>query len=875
MAAAKYVSFFTFAAVLIVSVAANDECTYTKDTQTACTVDRGHAVCESIDLDASVRGIPECATWITLSLQKLDSYIYPNWESIFAFLRSLPWLEKLSITVQQEKYKKIHMAWLEGGWVTTNFPKLKILQINIHVIIVSNWTTSLPSLQVLDFTRSLVGIASAKRFCKTLQAVQKLILRNIQSLTYDTNYIPSVNLTDFVCIGNVRYLDLSCNDLITISFANMCWDTKLQVLILDHNKIAHVEGDEGIPPMLTLLQAIPRLITLSVNYFSSKTFYPHRGLWDDDDNRTDIGSLVKDDDKNMSIINEVITNTPLSLLAGYQNWLQDVMMKHCGNIDYLQIAKCIEYDDVCAFLSCVAPEFNTKVCKNDSSLAYAIFSRQFCDFFGCKYNIMLPLPRSLTKISMREYGLYADESKRPISPPHPNETSLCFDPSNSLEILDLLDAKIDKIYPSFVQYAIHGLKKLKFLSVQGCRISYVINPLFFSDMGSVKEVHIGENRLLHNDSLPAVMFQQNVKLTVLNLSYSHLQVIESNAFTNNKHLAVLDLSHNRLDASSLAALDLSNNNITHLNLSYNALVTLPATLRHHIDQFHDLVLDLSGNNFLCNCQHLDFLQWIQNNTAISLVNAGDHVCSDSPGNTIHNIEVDSLYCNWYWEQPTIAVGCSLLLFLFFLTIFIIYRKRWFIRNLIFRLQERFSHNSADDTDVQTYKYDTFVLYSSVDADRLWVHYKLVPELEKVYGFRLCIHHRNFPAGFDIVDNIAAAIRSSRKVLVIMSKKFVESGWCVEEVKMTRSIDRNKLIVIMYSDVSAVRLPPVIELLLETRTYIEWEENAQAQELFWKKVRKALYTKTKLQEQPANAESDSRAINLLPTGDILAWYSAYK
>ena len=36
-------------------------------------------------------------------------------------------------------------------------------------------------------------------------------------------------------------------------------------------------------------------------------------------------------------------------------------------------------------------------------------------------------------------------------------------------------------------------------------------------------------------------------------SYSHLQQIESDAFINNKHLAVVDLSHNHLDTSSLVS----------------------------------------------------------------------------------------------------------------------------------------------------------------------------------------------------------------------------------------------------------------------------------------------------------------------------------
>ena len=120
--------------------------------------------------------------------------------------------------------------------------------------------------------------------------------------------------------------------------------------------------------------------------------------------------------------------------------------------------------------------------------------------------------------------------------------------------------------------------------------------------------------------------------------------------------------------------------------------------------------------------------------------------------------------------------------------------------------------------------------------------KLQKELEKVYGFRLCIHHRNFPAGVDIIDNIKQAIRVSRKVLVVMSPNFARSDWCVEEVQMTRSVDSNKLLVIMYKDVLSpdVPKPTVISHLLETRTYIEWKETpAKAEKLFWKKDKKII------------------------------------
>ena len=395
-------------------------------------------------------------------------------------------------------------------------------------------------------------------------------------------YIPSVNLTDFVCIGNVRYLDLSYNDIASISLRNMCWDIKLQVLNLDHNMLAVIDtSDPTVSNWLSYLQTVPKLKTLSVNYCSSTTSY-HKGLRDDDGNRTDITGLRETDDENYDVptLGEVIPHTPLSLFVGYGHWLHRVM-KHCGNINIFQITKCIAYyEDTCAFFGCLAPDFNLKACEADNAdRAYARFACQFCDYPAeCLRGIQFPLPRSLTEISMREFGQYIDNSPRFRTNMQPNETVLCFDPNNNLESIDLTSAIVENIDLTIGQNVIHGLKKLKFLSIQGSHISYVINSLLFSDMESLEEIHVGGNRLFENDSLPAVMFQSNTKLSVLNLSYSHLQTIELDAFINNKNLSILDLSHNCLNASSLAALDLSRNTITHLNLSFNDLSTLPATL---------------------------------------------------------------------------------------------------------------------------------------------------------------------------------------------------------------------------------------------------------------------------------------------------------
>ena len=192
-------------------------------------------------------------------------------------------------------------------------------------------------------------------------------------------------------------------------------------------------------------------------------------------------------------------------------------------------------------------------------------------------------------------------------------------------------------------------------------------------------------------------------------------------------------------------------------------------MRHHLDKMEGLELYLLGNTFICNCENLEFLQWIQqSSSSITFHYAGDHVCADSPGNTIHDIAIDSLYCDWYWKQPVIAVGSSFALSLFFVMVFGTYKKRWSISNLIFRLQERVCA-ASDDNSAGPFKYDAFIVYSDNPDDRQWVHYKLVNELEKEYGFRLCVEHRDFPGGVDRLDNIEKAIRCSCKVLVVLSK----------------------------------------------------------------------------------------------------------
>ena len=123
-------------------------------------------------------------------------------------------------------------------------------------------------------------------------------------------------------------------------------------------------------------------------------------------------------------------------------------------------------------------------------------------------------------------------------------------------------------------------------------------------------------------------------------------------------------------------------------------------------------------------------------------------------------------------------------------------------------------------------------------------------MEQTYGFKLCIHLRNFICGEDILDNVEMAIRKSRKMIAVLSPNFANSPWCLDELQMTRTIEqeenRRKLIVILLQGFPGIpaNIPPVIRLRLESYTYSEWEQGKNAEKDFWKRFNKVLYLKGK-------------------------------
>ncbi len=344
------------------------------------------------------------------------------------------------------------------------------------------------------------------------------------------------------------------------------------------------------------------------------------------------------------------------------------------------------------------------------------------------------------------------------------------------------------------------------------------------------------------------------------------------------NLRTLDLRY--CNASSVPNVT-SLTKLTKIDLRFNELKHLPKHLTSILDKLtvNNITVDLSGNTLSCHCNDRWLINWMKN-TKVHFDNS-DKLRCEYPGNRydVNPLEIDlvglSIRCSNF-RHILIAVfstlGSICILFIVILTVL----KRWTIRYWLHAARTSWNQKQGSNMhDHHNYRYDAFVAYCSRDEEeRKWVHLKLTPKLEEEYGFKLCLHHRDFMPGYDIADNIVQAIQDSSKVVLILSPTFLESDWCQFEVRMAREKlvqdRRDSLVLVIYKplDVPGVRLPRKLIRILEKKTYVEWTMDGVGQNLFWEKLSRAL--KDEIRHDPyrdlartERSNNDDRDLELQP------------
>ena len=137
-----------------------------------------------------------------------------------------------------------------------------------------------------------------------------------------------------------------------------------------------------------------------------------------------------------------------------------------------------------------------------------------------------------------------------------------------------------------------------------------------------------------------------------------------------------------------------------------------------------------------------------------------------------------------------------------------------------------------------YDYDAFVAYDYNDF--FWIKNELLVEMEQKRKFRLCVHHRDFPAGHILEEIIVDRIHKSRKAIFLLTPNFVKSHWCAFELRMARhqlfDSGRDVIVPVILEPLPAGSVNGTLYQILKRKLYLEWvEDDEAAQELFWGKL----------------------------------------
>ncbi|XP_060067606.1 toll-like receptor 4 [Ylistrum balloti] len=417
---------------------------------------------------------------------------------------------------------------------------------------------------------------------------------------------------------------------------------------------------------------------------------------------------------------------------------------------------------------------------------------------------------------------------------------------NNLEILDLSN----NLFHSW-RGPLNNLKHIKYLYMSHNYCSYMSDYIFPVD-NNVKTLFIQNNLLgvvLSTDH-DGRIFKNFTNLEILDLSTNHIYSLPSRLLQHQYTLQILNLSNNALSEFSL---DLSEMRyLKYIDLRHNQLRTIKERQRDQIGSLkvNNVTVNLVGNTMDCSCMELEFLKWIGENKAL-FVNFHGYDCVFTNGTQASFTDFDGILielsksCDSY--IAIIAVFASMVLLCLSLTISgIIYRYRWKLRYLFYMAKTRYKGYStvAHAEDDDDYVFDAFVSYCSDDF--CFVRGEVVPNLEEKQGLHLCLHQRDFIPGQEIAQNITNAIHQSRKTVVLLSRAYLKSYWCMYEFNMARMESiysrggNSVLLLVFYEDIPAKELPFMLLDLIESDSYIEYpKDDDHGKVVFWDKLTTAI------------------------------------
>ncbi|PVD36494.1 hypothetical protein C0Q70_03478 [Pomacea canaliculata] len=367
----------------------------------------------------------------------------------------------------------------------------------------------------------------------------------------------------------------------------------------------------------------------------------------------------------------------------------------------------------------------------------------------------------------------------------------------------------------------------------------VVHSLSFTGCPNITSLQLSHNYFNRmTDAKFRILFGHLTKLTELFLGSCMIDQISTDAFANFTSITMLHLYENQLTDLPDGAFD-TMTSLQTLVLTSNRLSVIRQSTFSPETRARLHNLDVANNPFMCSCDLTWFQQWFVSSPGLFASYQGSYSCEDL-GVSLSSFYLSEQACLLSTGVYTLTVVAAAMVIVTLTLTIVVFRYRWHFRLLMYEAFRAGSQRRQQLFLSRGFRYDIFLSYANEDVT--WVSRYLVPRLEEGLGLRLCLHQRDFIPGRNIVDNIASSVETSKKMLMVFSEHFARSQWCQFELSLClhHAMDRDDaLLIVCLDNISSRDLTAAMLAVLKTTTFIQWDDDSDAQSSFWGRLSVAL------------------------------------
>lgn len=712
----------------------------------------------------------------------------------------------------------------------------------------------LENIKVLDLsynqrlpTRAFEGVdlrrVSYLRLRSTSVKVKEFLnISNINAGHVDFSDMGLENDTEFCILLKkkvkwIKNLSLGSNKIVTLPkhFLNQC-PIVTQALDLSHNNLKSIS-------CLNFLHRQTRLKSVNLEHnhlnFLKSCRRQHMG------NLTNITDLSYRYNRIQSVGSYAFSRTPnITTLQLNINIIAYLHLKALMGLNKLETLRLDNNLLTDLFNETFEDTFNLKILNLRNNRISVIFNRTFhslknlntLDLGGNKISHITPSGldglQSLSKFYLDGNNLQTID------------TSLYRVFQDTLTVLDLQSNQFHFLKETYSS-PFMNLSKLKDLKLDGQRPHglIVLPKHFFRGLHSLKSLYLTNNNIIN---LPPDAFDDLTGLSFLTLDNCCVGVtqLRPGIFKNLRNLTRLIVENMGIQNFTKEVFG----NLTKLHilqLNRNVMQSIRVDALESLPKLH--YLDIRNIPLSCTCENSLLQNWTVHNQNAQVVYLYNLPCPNQAQSRFYNFDTKVCYIDL---EEYFFFSTAVVIFLFTVAPLLYVKLYWKMKYGYYVFISWFGEQWRRLREKEeNCKYDAFISYNS--SDEQWVMDQLIPNLEgNGSSFKLCLHHRDFELGRNIVDNIVSAVYSSRKTICVVSRNFLKSEWCSLEIQLAsyRLFDehRDVLLLVFLEQISERQVSCYHRMrkVMLKKTYLQWPSSdctdpTQAQALFWNQLRRAI------------------------------------